>query len=121
MVSRVDDLVEGREGDDTLFGGYGGDLFYDATGADRINFARDDTAYGGSGADLFLYGGDLSTGAQVIADFDGISLNAANGEDRIAFRTGLEVGSFTYIEAAVFTGGGNSEARYAGGGTLEVD
>ncbi len=81
----------------------------------------DDTAFGGSGADLFIYGSDLSTGSQVIGDFDGVSLNAANGEDKIAFKTGMEVGSFSYIAGAAFSGGGNSEARFAGSETLEID
>ena len=33
----------------------------------------------------------------------------------------METGSFAYIGAAAFSGGGDSEARFAGGGILQVD
>ncbi len=61
------------------------------------------------------------SGGPVIRDFDGELANGANGEDKLVFAIGLEVGSFTYIEAAAFSGGGNSEARYAGSRQIQVD
>ncbi len=57
----------------------------------------------------------------VIRDFDGVSVNAGNGEDKPVFATGLETGSFAYIAAAAFSGGGNSEARFAGSRQIQVD
>ncbi len=41
--------------------------------------------------------------------------------DSLVFASGLEVGSFTYIEFAAFSGGGDREARFAGTRQLQVD
>lgn len=57
----------------------------------------------------------------MIRDFDGENLNGANGQDRLAFKTGLEVGSFSYIDGAAFSASGNSEARFAGVRKVEID
>ncbi len=114
-----EDTIEGRGGDDTLFGGAGGDLFYGGGGADSIDLGLDDMAFGGGGEDWFVIGAVL--GGAVLGDFDGVNLNSANGEDKLVFDSGLGVGSFSYIDAAAFSGAGNSQARYAGGDTLEVD
>ena len=35
--------------------------------------------------------------------------------------TGLEAGAFAYVGAAAFSGGGNSEARFAGPRQIQVD
>ncbi len=79
-------------------------------------------ALGGSGEDAFLFNdSNLGSGGPVIRDFDGVSANGANGEDKIVYATGLGGGSFTYIDGAAFSGGGNSEARYAGPRQIQVD
>lgn len=109
----LDNSLTGNSGDNRLAGNQGEDLVDGSLG--------DDTLFGGSGQDWFLFGGKLASGSQVIGDFDGVSLGAANGEDKLVFATGLEVGSFSYIEAAAFSGGGNSEARFAGGALLQID
>ncbi|MEQ8653772.1 MAG: hypothetical protein RIC87_15020, partial [Kiloniellales bacterium] len=57
----------------------------------------------------------------IIRDFDGELVNGANGEDKLVFATGLETGSFAYIGAAAFSGGGNSVARFVGVRQIEVD
>ncbi len=57
----------------------------------------------------------------MIRDFDGVSANAGNGDDKLVFATGLEVGSFAYIGAAAFSGGGSSEARFDGPRQIQVD
>ena len=88
-------------------------------GAATSSYQIEGHAFGGAGQDWFLLPGTLSEAR--IGDFDGVSLNAANGEDRLVFATGLEAGNFSYIHASAFTGAGNSQARFAGGDTLEVD
>ncbi|MEO1194310.1 MAG: hypothetical protein AAFY02_21340, partial [Pseudomonadota bacterium] len=71
---------------------------------------------------FFFDGADFTPASgQAIRDFDGVSLNAGNGEDKLVFATGLEVGSFTYIGDSGFSGSGNSEARFAGRVSLEID
>ncbi len=115
------DVLEGGAGDDTLFGGADADWMAGESGSDTIDVAKDDTAFGGSGADWFLFSRDLTFGTQVIGDFDGVSLNGANGEDRLVFATGFEAGNFEYIGEAAFAGAGNSQARYASAGAVEVD
>ncbi len=57
----------------------------------------------------------------MIRDFDGVSLGAGDGADKLVFANGLEIGGFTYIEAAAFSGNGNSEARFAGIRQTQVD
>ncbi len=116
------DRIEGGDGDDTLFGGGQGDRLEGESGNDILNVGKDDAAFGGSGSDSFLFSSsNLNNGTQVIRDFDGASLNAGNGEDKIVLATGLETGSFAYIGSLAFSGGGNSEARFTSTGTVRVD
>ncbi|GAB5471780.1 MAG: hypothetical protein Kilf2KO_48100 [Rhodospirillales bacterium] len=117
-----DDRLLGWDGDDTLNGGTGDNRLEGGSGADFLNLHRDDAAFGGAGADSFYFdGNETPSGDLVIRDFDGVSLNAGNGEDKLVFAGGLESGSFSYRGDAAFSGGGNSEARFAGGGKLEID
>ncbi len=119
------DTLEGNAGDDALYGGDGEDLLEGGSGADTLVISSGDVAFGGSGSDSFVFDGtdlgNAGSGGPVIRDFDGVLVNAANGEDKLVFATGLEVGSFTYIEANTFSGSGDSEARYAGTRQVQVD
>lgn len=119
------DHLLGGQGGDLLFGGQGGDLMEGEGGSDTINMGADDTAFGGNGSDDFRFNGAaLSTtgsGGPLIGDFDGVRLGKANGADTLLFATGLEVGSFAYVRGQAFSGGGNSEARFAGDRQVEVD
>ncbi len=114
-----DDRLEGGAGNDRLFGGQGGDHIEGGSGADTLAMGSDDTAFGGSGADWFRFTGLV--GSAEIGDFDGVSLNAGNSQDKFVFATGLEMGAFSYIGGAVFSSSGSSQARFAGGNTIEVD
>ncbi len=120
----ADHLLGGR-GADTLFGGNGGDRMEGEGGADTLNLGAFDTAFGGSGGDAFRFSSPslaaTGTGGPVIADFDGEVMGKGNGADKLVFATGLEVGVFSYIESAAFSGGGSSEARFAGAERVEVD
>jgi len=48
-------------------------------------------------------------------------LYGLSGDDWLVFASGLETGSVAYIGSAAFSGGGNSEARFAGDGQIQVD
>ncbi len=48
-------------------------------------------------------------------------MNGSNGEDKIVYASGLEVGTFDYIRSDPFSAGGNSEARYDGPRRVQVD
>ena len=119
------DRLFGALGDDTLFGGQHGDRLEGSSGADTLYVGEGDTLFGGSGGDWFRFNGNPTgsggSGGPVIRDFDGVSLNAANGADKLVFATGVESGSFAYIGGAAFSGGGDSEARYAGTRQVQVD
>ncbi len=52
--------------------------------------------------------------------FDGV-LQAGSAADRLVFNSGLETGSFAYRGDLAFDGLGNSQARFAGSGLLEID
>ncbi|MEO1194025.1 MAG: hypothetical protein AAFY02_19870, partial [Pseudomonadota bacterium] len=107
---------------DRLFGGADGDWMQGDSGADTLAMGKDDQAFGGSGADWFLFlNATLGSGDQVIRDFNGVSLGSGAGDDKIVFATGLETGSFSYIGDAGFSADGNSEARFAGAGALQID
>ncbi len=86
------DSIEGRDGDDSLYGG---------SGSDRLAMESGNILFGGSGGDSFHFDGASlgsgGSGGPVIRDFD------ADAGDRLVFANGLEVGSFTYIEAAAFS------------------
>ncbi|MEO1193734.1 MAG: calcium-binding protein [Pseudomonadota bacterium] len=120
-----DDLIEAGEGADRLIGGLGSDRLEGESGADTIALGDGDVAFGGSGADSFFFNGaglgSSGSGGPVIRDFDGERANAGNGEDKLVFATGLEVGSFAYIGGAAFSGGGDSEARFDGDRQVQVD
>ncbi len=80
--------------------------------------------FGGTGADSFRFNGSslaAGSGAPIVREFDGVSLGAANGEDKLVFATGLEVVSFAYIGAAAFSAAGNSEALFNANREVEVD
>ncbi len=108
---------------DTLFGSSSTDRLQGESGADLLNLASGDVAFGGSGGDAFQFGGqNLGSFGPLIRDFDGALMGAANGEDSLVFTSGLEAGSFAYIEGEAFSGGNNSEARCCGSGQrVQVD
>ncbi|MEQ8651519.1 MAG: calcium-binding protein, partial [Kiloniellales bacterium] len=120
-----DDRVQGWHGDDLLYGGSGEDRLDGESGNDTLFMESGDAAFGGSGMDSFLFDGQAlgSNGADgpVVRDLDGALVNAGNGADKLVFATGLEAGNFAYLGAAAFSGGGNSEARFAGPRQIEVD
>ncbi len=120
-----DDRLFGADGDDDLSGGSGSDQLRAHSGTDTLAMESGNAVFGGSGADAFLFDGSevgtVGSGRPIVRDFDGVSAGAANGADKLVFATGLEVGSFAYIGAAAFSGGGSSEARYDGPREIEVD
>ncbi|GAB5471801.1 MAG: calcium-binding protein [Rhodospirillales bacterium] len=120
-----EDVIEGGDGDDRLFGGAEIDRLYGGSGSDLILMQEGDVVFGGADADSFRFNGDtlgkFGSGGPVIRDFDGERLNAGNGEDKLVFDTGLETGTFAYIGAAAFSGGGDSEARFDGNRQVQVD
>ena len=86
--NRGKNTLSGLAGDDTLEGGLGNDVLT-----------------GGEGADHFVFS-TATAGNDTITDF-----TAVDG-DLLVF-SGLEVGTFVYLEDAAFTGGSNnSEARF---------
>ncbi len=146
-----DDLLRGQDGNDLLFGDFGNDtikggggddiiaggnvisLIGDGPdtlmgqkGADTISLVNADSAFGGRGDDEFHFDGDESGnpaggGPSVIGDFHGELLTGGAERDLLVFAAGLERGSFAYRGDSAFSGGGNSEARHAGSGLIEVD
>lgn len=111
------DRISGELGDDTLVGGSGSDLLEGGSGADSLFLGAGDSADGGSGADFYF----LEEGsAAAILSFAGL-LSPTAAPDKLAFASGQESGLFSYVGDALFDGGGNSQARYAGGGLVEVD
>jgi len=120
------DSMRAGDGDDLLFGGAEVDRMRGESGADTILLQTGDIAFGVSSQDAFRFNGEElglgGTGGPAIRDFDGVSANAANGEDKLVFATGLEVGTFAYIGTSAFSASGNSEARFAlGPGQVQVD
>ncbi len=127
------DTVKGGGGDDTLDGGAdvvvfgpGPDTLIGQKGNDLLDLAIGEQAFGGAGDDSFFFDGDEFGGqsglySPVIHDFHGQVLNAGGQQDLLVFAEGMETGSFVYREGDAFTGSGNSEARHAGGGQIEVD
>ena len=108
------DRILGGDGDDEIFGGADADRMEGDSGADTLSMGKDDLAFGGSGDDWFLFrSANLGSGEQRILDF--------SAGDRLAFATGLEVGSFSYLGSAGFSGNGSSAARLAAEERLEVD
>ncbi len=120
-----DDRILAGEGNDALYGGQGEDRMEGESGNDNIRMGSGDVAFGGPGKDDFIFSGAslgmAGSDGPVIRDFDGVTANDANGEDKIVYATGLEVGSFSYIDGATFSGGGNSEARFGGARQIQVD
>ncbi|MEQ8654521.1 MAG: hypothetical protein RIC87_18780 [Kiloniellales bacterium] len=121
------DTILGISGQDYLYGegGAGDDSMLGESGSDTLEMRDEGAAFGGSGTDSFRFNGDSlgsgGTGGPVLRDFDGVSANAANGEDKLVFATGLETGSFAYIGSAAFSGAGDSEARFDGARQVQVD
>ncbi len=117
-----DDWLKGQDGDDLLIGGAGADLMRGGSGDDLLVLGRDEIAIGGSGQDVFAFDGNEGNGNHLeIRDFQGAALNAGGGRDFLVFAPGLEHGDFAYIGGTAFSGGGNSEARLADQGRLEID
>lgn len=112
------DRLEGRLGDDWLEGGSGLDKLYGGSGEDLLVMGAGDRGEGGSGADVFLLQSDLADPAGLA--FQGV-LQAGSAADALALATGTEAGVFAYIGAAAFDGLGNSQARFAGSGLVEID
>ncbi|WP_343714498.1 calcium-binding protein [Inquilinus sp.] len=105
------DTASGTSAADWLNGGDGNDILNGNGGADHLSGGRGtDALTGGAGADVFEFSSILD-GTDTIADFV-----SAQG-DKLAFQ-GLLHGAFSYLGAAIFTGAGNSEARFAGGQAL---
>ncbi|MGO1077788.1 calcium-binding protein [Inquilinus sp. CA228] len=105
---RSGDYMFGDLGNDTLYGGAGRDGLYGGSGNDGLIGGRDnDGLEGGDGADRFIFTG-VGDGLDTIMDF------SSSQGDRLVF-TGLLHGTFSYLGAASFTGGGNSQARFAAG------
>ncbi|GAB5469649.1 MAG: calcium-binding protein [Rhodospirillales bacterium] len=120
-----DDILRAGKDNDQLFGGEGNDRLLGQAGDDSIWMRTGNLAFGGLDEDQFRFAGDIlgdaGSGGTRIRDFNGVSINAGNGEDKLVFETGLETGNFAYIGAAAFSGGGNSEARFDGERRLEID
>ncbi|MCK0143450.1 Hint domain-containing protein [Aliiroseovarius sp. F20344] len=67
-----DDIIYGQGGDDTLTGGEGADELYGGEGDDTINFGVNDTAEGGLGDDTFILDPTEATGGPgVVINIDG--------------------------------------------------
>jgi Ca2+-binding RTX toxin-like protein len=109
----VGHIVNGGAGLDTILGGDLADQLVGAGGNDLLT--------GGGGVDQFRYTSTAS-GEDTISDFSGTTDfgGGAGQGDKLAF-VGLLAGAFSYVQAAAFSGGGNSEARFAGANTLQVD
>ncbi|GAB5469440.1 MAG: calcium-binding protein [Rhodospirillales bacterium] len=120
-----DDILRAGKDRDQLFGGEGNDRLLGQAGDDTLWMQTGNLAFGGLDEDQFRFAGDIlgdaGSGGTRIRDFNGVSLNAGNGEDKLVFDTGLETGTFAYIGGAAFSGGGNSEARFDGERRLEID
>jgi Ca2+-binding RTX toxin-like protein len=107
-------IVNGGAGMDVISGG---DLADQITGG-----GGNDTLLGGAGADQFRYNSTAS-GADRILDFSGTSAFSGGGAgegDDLVFQ-GLLSGTFAYVGAAAFANNGNSQARFGGANTLQVD
>ncbi len=117
-----DDWLKGQDGNDTLKGGGGADFLKGGSGEDLLILGREDVAVGGSGSDLFAFDGNEGAGNHLeIRDFQGQLSNGDAGQDHFLFAPGLKHGNFSYLGEAAFSASGNSEARFAGNGRLEID
>lgn len=106
-------IINGGAAIDTILGG---DLADQITGG-----GGNDLLTGGGGADSFRYA-DLVSGNDTLFDFSGLTAfgGGAGQGDKLAF-IGLLDGTFDYIEDASFSALGDSQARFAGANTLQVD
>ncbi len=120
-----DDLLRGGEGDDRLTGGVGNDKLQGELGDDTLVIGIDDRAFGGSGNDAFRFNAsalaNAASSGPLIRDFNGRDFSGGSGQDSFVFGTGLESGTFVYRDGAAFSAAGNSEARLAQDGRVEVD
>jgi len=109
----VGHIINGGAGVDTILGGDLNDQLLGAGGNDQLT--------GGGGVDQFRYT-SVASGQDTIHDFSGTTDfgGGAGQGDKLAF-VSLLTGAFSYVQAAAFSGGGNSEARFAGANTLQVD
>jgi Ca2+-binding RTX toxin-like protein len=107
------DILDGGAGNDTLLGGAGADRLVGGDGDDTLTGgAGIDALIGGEGQDRFVFLAATDS-PDVIVDF-----NSSQGDQLVL--PGLLHGSFSYLGAAIFTGGGHTEARF-GGGQVQVD
>ncbi|MEO1194284.1 MAG: calcium-binding protein [Pseudomonadota bacterium] len=122
-----EDTLRGRSGADIQYGGLGDDfldgqgdadvrdLLYGGGGDDTLVFNNNDTVFGGTGDNTFGFNGDETgtlTNGEVVALVDIEGFFGVTGQSVLAFASGLETGTFTYVDSATFSGDGNSEARF---------
>ncbi|MDD9876282.1 MAG: FecR domain-containing protein, partial [Magnetovibrio sp.] len=97
----------------TIDGGGGADVITAGSGADAIvGGGGADTLTGGSGNDTFTYTATSQSaagGGDTITDFD--AATGSTSADKIIL-DGLKTGTFSFIGASAFSGGGNTEARF---------
>ena len=117
---RRDNIIDGRAGDDTLYGGPGGggdtlaggpgnDRLYGGQGADTLTGGQgDDRLAGGQGADVFVFGpGD---GADTVTDF-------SSGTDKIDL-TGFDIDNIEDVAMRIGDDGVTIELADISGGTV---
>jgi Ca2+-binding RTX toxin-like protein len=105
------DFLLGNGGIDTLSGGAGRDIVTGGIGNDNMT--------GGAGSDIFRF---ISTSESAAGSGDTITDFAAADDNEDILLEGLLTGTFSFIGASAFTGGGNTEARFVDSNDeLEVD
>lgn len=105
--------VNGGAAIDTITGGQLADVLTGNGGNDLLT--------GGAGADDFRFT-SVTSGQDRIFDFSGTTAfagGAGEGDDFVF--VGLLAGTFSYAGAAAFVNNGNSQARFAGANTLQID
>jgi Ca2+-binding RTX toxin-like protein len=106
----------------TVVGGAAADTITGGQMADILNGnGGNDLLTGGAGADDFRFT-SVTSGQDRIFDFSGTTAfagGAGEGDDFVF--VGLLAGTFSYVGAAAFVNTGNSQARFAGANTLQID
>ncbi|WP_436071322.1 peroxidase family protein [Devosia sp. LjRoot3] len=111
----LDDLISGRDGNDTLNGGAGDDILLGGDGADTLNGGDgNDTLVGGTGADALNGGSGNDTYVVNLGDGNDI-ITDANGTDRIV------IGAGTLTGLTAFSGGSNDLFLQFNGQQLTVN
>jgi Ca2+-binding RTX toxin-like protein len=125
--------ISGGDGNDALYGGLGLDRIFGGSGNDFIigDGGGSDELYGGAGDDQIVGGigtdwlrGDAGSDIFVFILSDNAidyiyDFNTAQG-DKFIFK-GLLHGTFAFLGTGAFTGSGNTEVRYSGGLTVDID